>query len=414
MAERKENVKKDSKSKKVAKKKTNTENKDKKKSLNEKKPTKKIAKKKNIEADSTSYSEKMPTEVLDSKIINEEKMLSNNDFSLLGIIILFIVAIILVSLYSYLLYVRSFSGREFRALGMYQEPLFKEDFKRIISLDQFQTMFPQISTNQLNFNEKDYVVIAVKHDPCGENNLKPVGYTLNNGVLTVRLNYQKSCGLCAFEYLYYLLELDKDVFYDTVNFDYRATNNPHCDNTMVYKPIIYIYPEEKTNVKVTLGNSNLLKFTYPTYNDYWEVEAYPDGKLFDKTGREYYALFWEGIDHNAKIQDDGFVIKGHDTKEFLENVLSKLGLNDKEANEFIIYWLPQLEDNKYNYIRFETIDEINTYMPLIVEPKPNNIIRIQMDYLPLTEPIKVKEQVLETPIRSGYTVVEWGGSKIKE
>ena len=36
-----------------------------------------------------------------------------------------------------------------------------------------------------------------------------------------------------------------------------------------------------------------------------------------------------------------------------------LGLNDREAEEFIVYWLPKLEENKYNLIRFETAEEIN-------------------------------------------------------
>ena len=36
-----------------------------------------------------------------------------------------------------------------------------------------------------------------------------------------------------------------------------------------------------------------------------------------------------------------------------------------------------------------------------------------MDYKPLKEKINVKEQVLEKNTRSGFTVVEWGGRKIK-
>ena len=52
-------------------------------------------------------------------------------------------------------------------------------------------------------------------------------------------------------------------------------------------------------------------------------------------------------------------------------------------------------------------------MPLQVTPKPDSIIRVMMDWKGLEEPIKVQEQELETPSREGYTVVEWGGTKIK-
>ena len=45
----------------------------------------------------------------------------------------------------------------------------------------------------------------------------------------------------------------------------------------------------------------------------------------------------------------GFVVEGKDTIKFLEEKLKQLGLTDKEADEFIIYWLPKLENNKYNY-----------------------------------------------------------------
>ena len=32
---------------------------------------------------------------------------------------------------------------------------------------------------------------------------------------------------------------------------------------------------------------------------------------------------------------------------------AQLGLNREEANEFIIYWLPQMQDNAYNLISFQ-------------------------------------------------------------
>ena len=40
-------------------------------------------------------------------------------------------------------------------------------------------------------------------------------------------------------------------------------------------------------------------------------------------------------------------------------VLAISGLTERESEEFIIYWLPELETNKYNYIKFTALDEIN-------------------------------------------------------
>ena len=53
-------------------------------------------------------------------------------------------------------------------------------------------------------------------------------------------------------------------------------------------------------------------------------------------------------------------------------------------------------------------------MPLIIKPTPDTVIRIQMDFKNLDKPIKVKEQKLLSPKRNGFTVVEWGGSIIKD
>lgn len=182
----------------------------------------------------------------------------------------------------------------------------------------------------------------------------------------------------------------------------------------IAKPIIYLYPTEETNVTIKFKNEKLLTQTYPKYKGSWTVLAKPNGDLIDlKTGRYYYSLYWEGKDNDYKLENYGFVVEGKDTISFLEEKLNKLGLNEREANEFIIYWLPILENNKYNYIRFATTEEVNKIMPLEVNPNPDTVIRILMIYKPLNKKINVKEQKIITPERKGFTLVEWGGTKIK-
>ena len=77
-----------------------------------------------------------------------------------------------------------------------------------------------------------------------------------------------------------------------------------------------------------------------------------------------------------------------------------------------MYWLPKLEKNKYNYIRFQTMEEINNNMRLDINPKPDTLIRVRMEYKPLDKRINVKEQKLTKVEREGYTIVEWGGTNI--
>lgn len=182
----------------------------------------------------------------------------------------------------------------------------------------------------------------------------------------------------------------------------------------IYKPIIYLYPAKETQLTVKLGYPKKLTCSYPKYENEWKIIAKPDGTLTDvKTGRSLYSLYWEGKGSAKTNMDEGFVIKGEDSAIFLEEKLSILGLTEREAEEFIVYWLPKLESNKYNYIRFATMEEINEYMPLEFSVKPDSLIRVLMQFKGLESPIEVKEQELKAPKRGGFVAVEWGGTELK-
>ena len=186
-----------------------------------------------------------------------------------------------------------------------------------------------------------------------------------------------------------------------------------CSINQQWKPVIYIYPNENTDVTVKLSNPEDLTTTYPKYINGWKVRALTDGTLIDNNNKKYYALYWESMSNkNNPIKEDGFIVKGEDVASFLEEKLEILGLNYKESNEFIMYWLPKLESNKYNYIRFQTMDEINSNMALDINPKPDTLIRVRMEFKALGKPIKIKEQKLKSIKRQGYTVVEWGGTNV--
>ena len=104
----------------------------------------------------------------------------------------------------------------------------------------------------------------------------------------------------------------------------------------------------------------------------------PDGTLTDKNGREYYALYWEESSTTAYYDFvDGFCVKGEDSAAFLEEKLAELGFTDKEANEFIIYWLPKMENNPYNLISFLDEQYIEN-AELQVFPAPDSVLRVFM------------------------------------
>ena len=179
----------------------------------------------------------------------------------------------------------------------------------------------------------------------------------------------------------------------TVKFEYKKMNEMDwiLSQPSIDKPIIYLYPTEDTEVSVKLSKAENLTCSYPKYKKEWKVSAQSNGNLKD-------------LDTNVKVED---------TITFLEEKLAILGLTEKESEEFIVYWLPKLEANKYNYIRFATSNEINENMPLEINPNPDTIIRVLMTFKGLENPIDVQEQKLKTPNRTGFVAVEWGGTEIK-
>lgn len=181
------------------------------------------------------------------------------------------------------------------------------------------------------------------------------------------------------------------------------------------KPVIYIYPTQKQHVNVQLNYAGNLTHTYPKYPEKgWNVKAEPNGTLWDETGMEYYALFWEGTLHRPLIAKDGFVVAGTETAKFLEENLAYLGLNRREANEFIMYWLPRMESNAYNLIHFSG-EDYEKLAELKITPQPETIIRVMMLTQPLKNNIDIPLQDLKPlhKTRKGFTVVEWGGTETR-
>ena len=180
------------------------------------------------------------------------------------------------------------------------------------------------------------------------------------------------------------------------------------------KPVIYLYPTKKTDVKVSLDiTKGNLTCTYPQYNNGWSVTAYPNGKIINKAdGLEYSYLYWEAESDIRYDLSEGFVVRGEDTAAFLQKTLSKMGLTPKEYNEFIVYWLPLMQNNKYNLITFQN-EEYTDAAKLSISPKPDSMLRVYMAFKALDKPVKVKTPVIEGFERKGFTVVEWGGTEIK-
>ena len=209
----------------------------------------------------------------------------------------------------------------------------------------------------------------------------------------------------------------RNVYYDSERCRYEGeledvTYSDIYGPPVDYKPVIYLYPEEELRASVKLLLNGALTCVYPEYNDGWNVTARPDGTLIDAKGMEYNYLFWEGRLNTVYDVSKGFCVKGRDTASFLEQALKDAGLNRREANEFITFWLPKMQDNPYNIISFQQ-EAYTDAAQLNIDPNPDTVIRVFMTWYPVDEYTELPAQELTAPERNGFTVVEWGGAQIR-
>lgn len=205
------------------------------------------------------------------------------------------------------------------------------------------------------------------------------------------------------------------------------------------KPVIYIYPEVPTEVKITLEKPTRFDIDIPTYKNGWNVLANPDGVIKDLQsqytdcskinsnifGSEYAEdacknnsypyLYWAGQVENIYPQTNtGWVVARNELSSFIDEKLTIIGLNEKEREDMIYYWVTKLNEKKAPYYRISFLQtaDMNKFAPMNISPKPDTLIRVFLDWLPLNDNnIEIKPEILNPINRQGYTVVEWGGLK---
>ncbi len=176
------------------------------------------------------------------------------------------------------------------------------------------------------------------------------------------------------------------------------------------KPVIYLYPETTQKISVKLNPVGGFTKSEPAYNSGWNVISDPLSNITNLAdGIVYPYLFWEGRGGMYQTPEKGFVIAKAEVHSFLVEKLNKMGLNDKETADFMEFWEPKMQSSPYYFVTFMGNNIMDQLAPLSITPKPDTVIRILMDFTPLEHPITVEGFKIRTPVRKGFTVVEWGG-----
>lgn len=175
------------------------------------------------------------------------------------------------------------------------------------------------------------------------------------------------------------------------------------------KPVVYLYPEHEQKVFVLPQPEGGVTVSEPALGEGWNVTAKPNGEITDAQGKKWEYLFWEGFS-NLVTPKEGFLVAKKDLSAFFEEKLTFLGLNVKERADFKEYWLAQLGDDATYFISFIDQTQLDAHAPLLIEPKPDTLIRIFFDYKKVDAGFAYIEQKLVKGLaRTGFTVTEWGG-----
>lgn len=205
------------------------------------------------------------------------------------------------------------------------------------------------------------------------------------------------------------------------------------------KPVIYLYPEKPTDVQVSLLAPVQFTTDIPTYQNGWRVLAEPNGSLTNllpeltdcqqfspaQFGSEYAAaachdntypyLYWSGSVTSIAYPhlNEGWIVGQSELQQFFDTKLAAMGFNQQEVQDFASFWVPTLhaKDAPYFKISFFQTKMVNQLFPLRVNPQPDSMLRMFMDYTPLESmpanfPLPQQLQKVE---RTGFTLVEWGG-----
>ena len=198
------------------------------------------------------------------------------------------------------------------------------------------------------------------------------------------------------------------------------------------KPVILLYDNEmKVNEEVTttltLNDAMNIGATYPspttvdervaTEKKYeWKCSYSSDGSddacALTCEGKKYEYVFWERpCNKNDVFNGEVVGIRKEHFVDELEVLLEKLGLNERESNDFIVYWLTKLSNRKGHRVTICNEHYDNEIAKLQVKGF-SQIHRVMLKFEEVIDDVVViLKQVKDVERKqrpTGKYVIEWG------
>lgn len=183
---------------------------------------------------------------------------------------------------------------------------------------------------------------------------------------------------------------------------------PDDDDDMLYKPNIYIYPQEtiSLNVKIAFPIGGKVVKSIPEYSNGWNVTVEPGGLINNK----YNYLFYESTQPDKWQKTYGWVIRKNDLESFFKENMDNYGFSKPEIQDFTDYWIPRLNGFEFYTIYPQTTETIKNIIEIHFSREPQNFLRLyyiikgqnDLSNADLTPP------AIEKFAREGFYATEWG------
>lgn len=194
------------------------------------------------------------------------------------------------------------------------------------------------------------------------------------------------------------------------------------------KPVINLYSniERSVNVKLELCDKFNFSAIHPmsfshNYNENnmeWKNVTIKKDRITYENN-DYSYLFWEAVTKEMlfDMPDNKFCISTElkELYKFLNIILKRLGLNFREIQDMITYWIKDIIEHKYVVLSFLPLNIYEKIAKLTITPEPKQIIRVFMVFYGSEQYVQYNskiEDINQIDRNDEFLVVEWGGMGI--
>jgi hypothetical protein len=207
------------------------------------------------------------------------------------------------------------------------------------------------------------------------------------------------------DYIYYW-RADTDLFFCD-GIETHDTGVLELGEIFVRKPAVYIYPDRDAyfDVELIFKNGTVLTSSIPEYGTGWNVFVEESGRI----DQQYDYLFYEANAGGVPALANGWCLRRVELTSKLRVLLTRIGLNAKEAAEFVEYWRDYLTDYDCYRLYPQFNDALDEMVELKVTPEPDAMLRVWLYFEGCTDCGDLPPPQLPEFHRGTITVIEWGG-----